>query len=275
MRQPTTEDESELDASRAPLLDHLIELRTRVIRSVIAFVLAFFVCYYFAVDIYAFLAHPLDVALAGQSNHHMIYTAVYEAFFTYVKVGMFGALCIAFPYMATQLWLFIAPGLFRHERRAFLPFLLATPVMFIAGGAFVYYLMLPLGLRFFLSFQTTGANGGIPIELQAKVGDWLSFVMTLIFAFGLCFELPVLLTLLGRVGIVSSAFLAKGRRYAIVGIFVVAAVVTPPDMWSQLSLAIPLIGLYEVSIWCVWLMERQRGKAENSTQTAVVPTPGE
>lgn len=269
------QDEAELDASRAPLLDHLIELRTRIIRSLIAFLLAFLVCYFFAKNIYGFLSQPLANALKGQPNNHMIYTAVYETFFTYVKVGMFGALCIAFPYMATQIWLFIAPGLYRHERRAFLPFLAATPLMFLAGAAFVYYVMLPTALRFFLSFQSTGESGGMPIELQAKVADWLSFVMTLIFAFGFCFELPVLLMLLGRVGIVTSAALRKARRYGIVGIFVVAAVVTPPDVFSQLSLALPLVALYEVSIWGVWLMEKRRAKAESESQTAIVPSPGQ
>jgi sec-independent protein translocase protein TatC len=205
----------------------------------------------------------------------MIYTAVYEAFFTYVKVGMFGALCIAFPYMATQLWLFIAPGLYRHERRAFLPFLLATPVMFIVGAAFVYYVMLPVSLKFFLSFQTTGADSTIAIELLPTVNAWLSYTMTLIFAFGLCFELPVLLMLLGRVGIVSSATLRKIRRYAIVGIFVIAAVITPPDAFSQLSLALPLVGLYELSVWGVWLMEKRRASAEAEAQTAIVPSAGQ
>jgi sec-independent protein translocase protein TatC len=203
----------------------------------------------------------------------MIFTALYEAFFTQVKVGMWGALCLAFPFMAYQLWLFIAPGLYKHERKAFWPFLLATPVMFLLGGGFVYYLMLPRAIQFFLSYESTGANGTIPIELQARVGEYLDFVTTLIFAFGFCFELPVLLMLLGRVGIVTSSGLAGVRRYAIVGVFAVAAVVTPPDVFSQLSLALPLIGLYEGSIWGVWLIERARAKKESdeSSNTPIQP----
>jgi sec-independent protein translocase protein TatC len=198
----------------------------------------------------------------------MIFTALYEQFFTYVKVGMFGAICLAFPYMAFQLWQFIAPGLYKHERRAFWPFLLATPFMFILGAAFVYYLMLPRVIKFFLSYESQGGPDTIRIELQAKVGEYLSFVMTLIFAFGFCFELPVLLVLLGRVGIVSAKGLAGARRYAIVGVFALAAVVTPPDVFSQLSLAIPLVGLYEVSIICVKLIERSRAKAEAAAAAA-------
>jgi sec-independent protein translocase protein TatC len=164
--------------------------------------------------------------------------------------------------MAAQLWWFIAPGLYRHERNAFWPFLLATPVMFILGATFVYYLILPYAIRFFLGFETPGGNGALPIELQARVGEYLSFVMTLIFAFGFCFELPVLLTLLGRVGIVTSAGLSGARRYAVVGVVAIAAVVTPPDVFSQIALSIPLIGLYEISIWLVYLMERGRAKRE-------------
>jgi sec-independent protein translocase protein TatC len=179
-----------------------------------------------------------------------------------VKVGMFGALCLAFPYMAFQLWMFIAPGLYRHERNAFVPFLLMTPVMFIVGASFVYFIMLPYAIRFFLSYETQG------IQLQARVGEYLSFVMTLIFAFGFCFEMPVLLMLLGRVGIVTSAGLAKVRRYAIVGVFAVAAVLTPPDVISQLSLAFPMVALYEISIWGVWFMERGRAKREAADAAA-------
>jgi len=259
---PSPEDEAELESSKAPLLEHLVELRNRIVYSMIAFVLCFIVCYAFAQPIYLFLTQPLADALAGQVGRQMIFTALYEAFFTYVRVAAFGALCLAFPFMAAQLWWFIAPGLYRHERAAFWPFLLATPVMFILGAAFVYYLILPYAIRFFLGFETPGGNGALPIELQARVGEYLSFVMTLIFAFGFCFELPVLLTLLGRVGIVTSAGLSGARRYAIVGVVAIAAVVTPPDVFSQIALSVPLIGLYEVSIWLVYLMERGRAKRE-------------
>jgi sec-independent protein translocase protein TatC len=198
----------------------------------------------------------------------MIFTALYDQFFTYVKVGMFGGICLAFPYMAGQLWMFIAPGLYRHERRAILPFLMATPVMFIMGAGFVYYLMLPRAIQFFLSYEIPSGPNQIGIQLMPRVGEYLSFVMTLIFAFGFCFELPVLLTLLGRVGIVSSKGLASVRRYAIVGVFIVAAVVTPPDVFSQMSLAIPMVGLYELSIFCVKLMEKQRAAEDAKTAAA-------
>jgi sec-independent protein translocase protein TatC len=264
----TAEEEAELESSKAPLLEHLVELRNRIIYSMIAFLVCFLFCFFFAKYIYAFLTQPLADALAGQPNRKMIFTALYETFFTYVKVGMFGAICIAFPFMASQLWLFIAPGLYRHERKAFLPFLLATPVMFLIGASFVYYVMLPTAIRFFLGFETPGGQGTLPIELQARVGEYLSFVMTLIFAFGFCFELPVLLTLLGRVGIVTSAGLKGARRYAIVGVFAVAAVVTPPDVFSQLSLAVPLVGLYEISILCVKLIEMRRAKEDAAADAA-------
>ena len=262
MADPTPADEAELEASKAPLLEHLVELRNRIIRSVIAFLLCFIACFAFARPIFQFLTAPLAHALAGQANRQMIFTALYEQFFTYVKVGMFGAICLAFPYMAGQLWLFIAPGLYKHERRAILPFLLATPVMFAMGAAFVYYLMLPRAIQFFLSYEIPSGPNTIGIQLLPRVGEYLSFVMTLIFAFGFCFELPVLLTLLGRVGIVSSKGLASVRRYAIVGVFVVAAVVTPPDVFSQLSLAFPLVALYEISILCVRFIEKQRAADE-------------
>jgi len=268
MPTPTPEDEAELESSKAPLLEHLVELRNRIIRSVFAFLIAFIICFAFAKPIFQFLTQPLSDALAGQANRTMIFTALYEQFFTYVKIGMFGALCLAFPYMAFQLWMFIAPGLYKHERKAFIPFLAATPIMFILGGCFVYFLMLPRVIHFFLSEEVPGGPGQIAIQLAPRVGEYLSFVMTLIFAFGVCFELPVLLTLLGRVGIVSSKGLASARRYAIVGVFAVAAVVTPPDVFSQLSLAFPLVGLYEVSIWCVKLIERNRARAEAAEAAA-------
>jgi len=265
---PSKEEEDELESSKAPLLEHLIELRTRLVYSLWAFFLAFIVCFYFSNRIYVFLTQPLADAVAGQADRRMIFTALYEMFFTQVKVGMWGALCVAFPFIAYQLWLFIAPGLYKHERKAFVPFLFATPVMFILGASFVYYLMLPRAIRFFLNYENPGTDGTIPVQLQAKVGEYLDFVTTLIFAFGFCFELPVLLALLGRVGIVTSQGLAGVRRYAIVGVFAVAAVVTPPDVFSQLSLAFPLVALYELSIWVVKWIEVKRAEKEAEEDAA-------
>jgi sec-independent protein translocase protein TatC len=260
MSTPSPDDEAEIEASKAPLLEHLTELRKRLIWSLAAVFICFLFCFYFAKDIFAFLTIPLGQALAGQPNHHLIATALTETFFTYAKIGLFGGLCLAFPVVAGQLWMFVAPGLYRQERRAFLPFLLASPVLFLIGAAFVFYIMLPFGIKFLVSFDSTGSGNTLGIPLQAKVSEYLDFVMTLIIAFGVTFQLPVLLSLLGKVGILTSAQLRAWRRYALVGIAALAAVFTPPDAFSMLSLVIPLYFLYELSIVSVWLIERGRAK---------------
>jgi sec-independent protein translocase protein TatC len=260
MSTPSPDDEAEIEASKAPLLEHLTELRKRLIWSLVAVFICFLFCFYFAKDIFAFLTIPLGQALAGQPNHHLIATALTETFFTYAKIGLFGGLCLAFPVVAGQLWMFVAPGLYRQERRAFLPFLLASPVLFLIGAAFVFYIMLPFGIKFLVSFDSTGSGNTLGIQLQAKVSEYLDFVMTLIIAFGVTFQLPVLLSLLGKVGILTSAQLRAWRRYALVGIAALAAVFTPPDAFSMLSLVIPLYFLYELSIVSVWLIERGRAK---------------
>ncbi|SFK58622.1 twin-arginine translocase subunit TatC [Falsiroseomonas stagni] len=243
--------EDQIDDKPMPLIEHLMELRTRLMWSIGAFIIAFAVCYYFSRQIYGFLAAPLADILHAQSggqDRRMIFTALYEAFFTYLKVAFFGATFFSFPMWATQLWLFIAPGLYRSEKKAIMPFLVASPFLFLAGAALAYYFIFPLAWTFFISFETPADAGSVPIQLEAKVSEYLSLVMHMILAFGIAFQLPVALTLMVKVGILSVEGLRKGRRYAIVGMFVVAAIITPPDIISQIGLAVPLILLYELSI---------------------------
>jgi sec-independent protein translocase protein TatC len=255
---------------KMPLLDHLIELRQRLLYSVAALLVVFLICFFFAEEIFQYLSQPLaDVMIANnvaEKYQRMIFTALTEVFFTYVKVAFFAAAFICFPIFLTQFWLFVAPGLYKHEKSALAPFLAATPFLFFLGGSLVYYIIFPFAAEFFIAFQVPAGENSLAIELEPKVNEYLSLMMQLIFAFGLCFQLPVVMTLLARVGLATSKGMAAKRKYAIVGVFIVAAIFTPPDPLSQLSLAVPIILLYEISIIMAKMVEKKRAEAQGEDE---------
>jgi sec-independent protein translocase protein TatC len=248
------------DNPAQPLTAHLAELRQRLLVCALIVLAATLICYYFAQPIYGILVQPLATAMGEHGSQRLIYTSLTEAFFTYVKVAIWSGVFVTFPILLWQIWAFIAPGLYHKERRAFLPFLIATPILFFLGGAFVFYVVMPLAWGFFLSFQTTAAETTLPIQLEAKVNEYLDLVLSFMFAFGLCFQLPVLLSLLARAGFISAQMLRKRRKYAIIVIFIVAAALTPPDVLSQTLLALPLLALYEISILLIRRFELSKSR---------------
>ena len=239
-----------------PLIEHVVELRRRLLWTITVMLAGTGIAYLYVDHVYGFLVAPLANAMDSSDSNRLIYTDLTEAFFTYVKVSFFAGIFLTFPVLLWQVWLFVAPGLYKNERRAFLPFMVATPILFFLGGACVYYLVLPMAWPFFLSFQTTASQTALPIQLEARVSEYLNLIMTMIFAFGLCFQLPVLLVLMGRAGLVTADWLASMRKYAVIVIFIIAAILTPPDVISQIMLAVPILGLYELSILLIRLSNR-------------------
>jgi len=247
---------------RSTFVEHFTELRSRLVKSIIYLFVFFIICYFFAENIYSFLVAPYaDIVKNDGINRRMIFTALHETFITYLKVAFFTAMFVTSPIILTQIWKFVAPGLYKNEKKALLPYLIATPTLFLLGGMLVYYLVMPLAIKFFLSFETATQLNNLPIQLEAKVNEYLSLIMRLIFAFGISFQLPVLLSLLARVGFIDSKYLQKRRKYVIVIIFAVAAILTPPDPITQIGLGIPLLILYELSILSVKIIEKKKTHA--------------
>jgi len=248
--------------NKTSFVGHLTELRSRLVKSIVYLFIFFAVSYYFAENIYGFLVEPYAEAVRGDEvDRRLIYTALHETFITYLKVAFFASMFFASPIILTQIWKFIAPGLYKNEKKALLPYLIATPTLFLLGGMLVYYLVMPLAIKFFLSFETVSEINSLPIQLEAKVNEYLSLIMRLIFAFGLSFQLPVLLSLLARVGFIDSDYLKSRRKYVIVIIFAAAAILTPPDPITQIGLGIPLLILYELSILTVKFIEKKNKNA--------------
>ncbi len=257
------------DFSRSPIIEHLMELKRRLLICVLSILVGTICSYFFADRIYSFLVHPLAESFSDPSQRRLIYTSLTEAFVTYLKLSLFAGFFLSFPVIATQLYIFLAPGLYRKEKHVLVPYLVLSPVLFVAGAALAYYYIFPVAWQFFIGFETPATEGGLAIQLEAKVADYLSLVMQLLIAFGLAFQLPIILTLLARAGMVQSATLSRGRKYAVVVLLVIAALLTPPDIISQIGLFIPLYLLYECSIFLCRRIERRKGALSNELTPSV------